>query len=899
MEIIPIVNENQEGSSPTYIKGPRQGNPENVQEESHRENKIPEAQESFVLGSQEELDRNQNDLGSDRTEQLHSDNNIQNDYSQRGENASPIGSMDGVLGSEGRLPPPSDIQEIPTVSRLLLQRPELEVQSHALWPEYSSQDLYEVDCLRSSLPIKRRGMGPTLPRRSLDNCQFQGGMPEETTNNSGHTHKTGLDYQHREIQNGATTDIRLVRSPLQPSGSHCSEHSRESQSVSDSAERLLEGQVDNKTSNHAASRFSELVRSGKPASTCIPVQNQTPLETPQESTFRHQDSNEQPLEVSTSERAPTENYATASRSPNDHMHNPLGRVSNRLGIQNQPGKIQGTVRQFNESSFHKCSRTLDNMVGHSDDRSEESDHTHMYGQFNRSISGHEQVVKLRHSSRDSRVDLEESRPHELDYNYSPYSREVQHTSRPALQKHHHIDRVDHTTSNLPQGDHEDRATSPSRLVCHEPQQSVANICLTMPGRQSNSSRCPADRLGQMGPHIPVPSDPNDFEGFAETHALEYTDRDHADSRRTKQAMVPTAEIKAFSIKHFTYKATTTGRRRATVRDENFKNSRLEVLKVANSTRYPDCDNETINLISSPVKKSSENDYQRKWKYFLDFVAEKEIAFENITIDIVLRFFSFLFYKKGLKPSTVTHYRSALSQPLREYFNIELTIPAVTSMLRAMKLQRPNEPSSRPAWSLSKVLSYLETLDTSSIVQSLRKTAFLLLLATGWRASELHACVRNVEFCRFTENSTLIIQPHSSFLAKNGLRKRITAKDINLLKTPEGNISKLCPVTALRQYLKNTSNYKEGCLFLDPKDGSNLSLFKLRYNICCIITQADPDTRARVHDIRKFSASCCLQQDMIVGDLTEDFNWSGPSVFYKYYFLQTDTLETPVSLPVRS
>ena len=482
MEVISIVNENQEGFSPANILRLGQGNPENAQEESHRENQILEVQEPFVLSSQEELDRNQNDLGSFRTKQLHSDNNIQNDYSQRGENASPIGGMDGVFGFEGWLSPPSDLQEIPTISRLLLQRPELEVQSHAVWPEHSSQDLHEVDCIRSPLSIKRRGMGSALPRRPLDNCQLQGRMPHEATEDSGSTHKTRLDYQHREIQDGATTIIRLVRSTIQPSESHCSKHSRESQSVSDSAARLLEGQDDYKTSNYASSRISELVRSGKPASAYIPVQNQTPLETPQESHSRHKNSNEQSLEGSTSERAPTTDNTTTSWSPNDHMHSPLGRVSNRLGFQDQPGQLPGTIRPLNESSLHKCSRTLDNMVGHSDDRSEESDHTYLYGQFNSSIGSHEQVIKLRHSSRNSRVDLEESSSHELDHNYSPYSREIQHPSGPTLQKYHHIDRVDYTTSDFPQGDHEDRATSPSRLVCHEPQSSAANIFLPMSGR---------------------------------------------------------------------------------------------------------------------------------------------------------------------------------------------------------------------------------------------------------------------------------------------------------------------------------------------------------------------------------------------------------------------------------
>ena len=164
---------------------------------------------------------------------------------------------------------------------------------------------------------------------------------------------------------------------------------------------------------------------------------------------------------------------------------------------------------------------------------------------------------------------------------------------------------------------------------------------------------------------------------------------------------------------------------------------------------------------------------------------------------------------------------------------------------------------------------------------------------------MHACVRDEDFCRFTERSSLIIRPHSSFLAKNGLRKRLESKDIKILKTPEGNVSNICPVTALRTYFEHTSEFKVGCLFLNPKNKKSISLPQIRQHICSLITEADPNTKAKVHDIRKFAASCSLQQDMLVGDLTEDFNWSTPAVFYKFYFMQTDALQRPVSLPVRS
>ena len=92
------------------------------------------------------------------------------------------------------------------------------------------------------------------------------------------------------------------------------------------------------------------------------------------------------------------------------------------------------------------------------------------------------------------------------------------------------------------------------------------------------------------------------------------------------------------------------------------------------------------------------------------------------------------------------------------------------------------------------------------------------------------------------------------------------KEIKTLTGSNGQVSKICPVSAMRQYLTMTDKHKSGCLFINPKNGRALTLAQLRYQICSLITEADPDTRARVHDIRKYAASITLQQDMLVGDL---------------------------------
>ena len=96
-------------------------------------------------------------------------------------------------------------------------------------------------------------------------------------------------------------------------------------------------------------------------------------------------------------------------------------------------------------------------------------------------------------------------------------------------------------------------------------------------------------------------------------------------------------------------------------------------------------------MAAPLRKSSIDDYQQKWKTFLKFLEMNKIQLEEVTIGNVLQFFTYLFYDKHRKPGTVAHYRTALTIPLRLYCQIDLKIPAVGDLLRSMNLQRPIVP----------------------------------------------------------------------------------------------------------------------------------------------------------------------------------------------------------------
>ena len=169
-----------------------------------------------------------------------------------------------------------------------------------------------------------------------------------------------------------------------------------------------------------------------------------------------------------------------------------------------------------------------------------------------------------------------------------------------------------------------------------------------------------------------------------------------------------------------------------------------------------------------------------------------------TLNHVARFLHSL-YRKGLIASTVANYRSALSVPLRTVLNIDLLDPALSALIRAMSLRRPARPLTVPSWNLQTVLDYLEGLPAHlAFDDSLARAAFLVLLCTGWRISELQACVKLSDYCLITHEGKLRIRPHEAFLAINELsHSRWPHSYREPLFNSVGSRSKLCPVNNMQ------------------------------------------------------------------------------------------------------
>ena len=114
---------------------------------------------------------------------------------------------------------------------------------------------------------------------------------------------------------------------------------------------------------------------------------------------------------------------------------------------------------------------------------------------------------------------------------------------------------------------------------------------------------------------------------------------------------------------------------------------------------------------------------------------------------------------------------------------------------------------------------------------------------------------------------------------------------------DGRPNKLCPVSSLKEYLNRSPSIKTGRLFRSADGTKELSKNQLSTEICKLIIQADPGTKARVHDVRSYASSTALATTMITSsELADAIGWSSPQTFFKFYRKAIEPLTREVSLP---
>ena len=204
----------------------------------------------------------------------------------------------------------------------------------------------------------------------------------------------------------------------------------------------------------------------------------------------------------------------------------------------------------------------------------------------------------------------------------------------------------------------------------------------------------------------------------------------------------------------------------------------------------------------------------------------------------------------------------------------------SSISRVCARQRPAPRPDTVSWSLNRVLDLTSqiAIDQCSFQHLLRKTLFLVALASGARISELAALSREEGFVTFLFTGEASLAPHPKFLAKN----EDPAYGPNpWTVVPLPHDPSRCPVQCLETNLSRAENISGGRLFRVDLGGA-LTLAGIRQHILYFIQQADPESFPKAHDVRPIATSVQYFHFMDFPGLSEFTEWISAGVFIKHY-----------------
>lgn len=168
----------------------------------------------------------------------------------------------------------------------------------------------------------------------------------------------------------------------------------------------------------------------------------------------------------------------------------------------------------------------------------------------------------------------------------------------------------------------------------------------------------------------------------------------------------------------------------------------------------------------------------------------------------LEFLSSL-YNEGSSYSTVNTARSALSTIFGNIDGVPLgEHKLIVDLMKGISRLRPVKPRYNVTWNPDVVLKYLRGIvtETCSLKDLTLKLVSLLALCTGQRVQTLSNILLSNIHCDDSVQITI-----SSYL-----KTTTVVKSNRVLLLPPFHVSQLCPVVALKEYVKRTKLMRSEC-----------------------------------------------------------------------------------------
>ena len=345
--------------------------------------------------------------------------------------------------------------------------------------------------------------------------------------------------------------------------------------------------------------------------------------------------------------------------------------------------------------------------------------------------------------------------------------------------------------------------------------------------------------------------------------------------------------------------------------------------VASALRAAGASDVTRSLIRDAHRSSTKSVYSSHWKAWyqwcsaqgLDPLRPSHIQLANHLASAAI--------DAGMSASALRVRRSAILTTCRQVDPThEVPLATSSDVIRAVALRRARARVRIPSWDLRLVLRFLtgsrfEPLESASLPDLTRKTVFLVMLACGRRASEIHGLSGLPPDVRRERDGSYRLSFLPEFLAKNqspeDLSPSVHITPLTHFADPIDADVRLCPVRALRAYIKRTKNRRQGqlrrlflpCFEARQKDviKSTLSrwvssVIKDSYaalapnNVAVGNLGLDqskggdesliPLSQPRVHEVRAWSTTLAAAQSSRLEEVLRAAYWRSPNVFISCY-----------------
>ena len=292
------------------------------------------------------------------------------------------------------------------------------------------------------------------------------------------------------------------------------------------------------------------------------------------------------------------------------------------------------------------------------------------------------------------------------------------------------------------------------------------------------------------------------------------------------------------------------------------------------------------LLLASWREKSGKTYDSLFRKWAGWCTERDIDPLSGDVTSVVNFLADLFHQ-GYQHRSLCSYRSAISsvhepvdgQPIGSH-------PMVSRLLKGVFHERPPQPRYSTTWDVSVVTNHIESLGDNqdlTLADLTLKVVALLALTRPSRSVDLtNLDIRFRHFC--PEGVTF----HAAKLAKQS-RQTKPVKEFFFPKFEQNK--KLCPVLALQEYEKRTSEKRSSngtlstqLLIAMIKPHKPVSSSTVARWLKTVLNNAGIDTSIfKAHSVRSAATSSASEAGVTTATILDAADWATETVFQRFYY----------------